>query len=313
MSVLTQLYGRIMKIITKVLITGSNGLLGQKLVKLLNQQADIEVIATSKGKNRIKDVGQFQYEQMDITNSLQTLEVVLRTKPDIIIHTAAITKVEICEQEPKLADLVNVQGTKNLIQAAEAIGVFFLYISTDFVFDGNQGLYKEEDVTNPLNYYGQTKLTAEQLIQSSKLKWAIARTVLVYGIAEDLSRSNIILWVKQSLEAQKTIRVVEDQWRTPTLVEDLAWGCWLIISKRAEGIYHISGKDFLTPHKMALKTAIFFDLDLGLISSTNAKEFVEIGKRPPITGLDISKAKKLLNYKPHSFEEGLAVLKSQLK
>ena len=297
----------------RVLITGSNGLLGQKLLKLLLSQPHITPIATSRGENRITSVSNFQYVSMDITCQEQVENVILTHEPDIIIHTAAMTRVEDCENNRQKAHEVNVMGSQHLIHAAEKINAFFLYISTDFVFDGiGKGMYKEEDSTNPPNYYGETKLEAEKLLINTTLSWAIARTVLVYGIAEDMSRSNIILWVKRSLENNKSIQVVEDQWRTPTLVEDLAKGCLAIVNKKVQGVFHISGKDFLSPYQMALETATFFGLDTKLISPTDASKFKEVGKRPPKTGFNIEKAQSVLNFKPVSFKEGLQVLSSQL-
>lgn len=297
----------------RILITGSNGLLGQKLIHLLQQQADIEIIATSRGSNRIHNTGGFQYFTMDITNPHEVSSVFERTQPNLVIHTAAMTKVEDCEKSPDQAKLINIEGTRHLLKAAETCQAFFLYISTDFVFDGKTGMYHEEDKPNPPNFYGETKLAAEQLVQESNISWAIARTILVYGISEDMSRSNIILWVKNSLSQQKEIRVVEDQWRTPTLAEDLAMGCWLIAKKMATGIFHISGKDLLTPYDIAIETSKVFNLDQSLISPTNASEFIEIGKRPAKTGFDISKAQNKLGYQPHSFQEGLNFLKQQLE
>jgi dTDP-4-dehydrorhamnose reductase len=143
-------------------------------------------------------------------------------------------------------------------------------------------------------------------------KWAILRTVLVYGIAHDYGRSNIVLWVKQNLEAHKSIQVVNDQFRTPTLAEDLAMGCWLAVSHDAEGIYHVSGKDLLTPYDMALLVAEYFKLDASLIREVDASTFTQKARRPLRTGFDISKAEQDLGFTPHTFLEGIAIVGSQL-
>jgi dTDP-4-dehydrorhamnose reductase len=190
---------------------------------------------------------------------------------------------------------------------------FFIHLSTDFIFDGEAGPYDEEAQANPLSFYGDSKLKAEEIIKNTPdLDWAIARTVLVYGIAQDMSRSNIILWVKKSLEDGKNIKVVDDQWRSPTLAEDLAMGCFLIAKHKAKGIFNISGKDLLTPYQMALKTANFFGLDKDLIEKADSTTFTQPAKRPPKTGFIIDKAKNVLGYNPHSFEEGIAILANQL-
>ena len=187
-----------------------------------------------------------------------------------------------------------------------------MQVSTDFVFDGSFGPLDESANPNPVNYYGKCKLAAEERVKQKAKSWAIVRTVLVYGITHNMSRSNIILWVKKSLESGENIQVVTDQWRTPTLAEDLAIGCYLIAMKKAQGIYHISGKDMLSPYEMAIKTADFFNLDQSLIHQTDASQFTQPAKRPPKTGFVIDKARKVLGYEPRSFEEGLKVLQSQI-
>jgi dTDP-4-dehydrorhamnose reductase len=292
----------------KILITGSNGLLGQKLVELLSQKPDIQLIATSKGKNRIAFTNGYKYLEMDITNPQQVAEVIEKTRPNAIIHTAAMTNADQCENEKDLCWTMNVIATEHLIKAAEKHQIFFCYLSTDFVFDGLSGPYSEEDLPSPVSFYGWSKYAGEEVVKRAKCPWSIVRTVLVYGITNDMSRSNIILWVKKSLEARQNIKVVTDQFRTPTLAEDLAMGCYLVVNKKAEGIFHISGKDFLTPYEMAIKTADFFGLDKSLITPVNADTFTQPAKRPPRTGFILDKAVAFLGYNPVSFEEGIKVL-----
>jgi dTDP-4-dehydrorhamnose reductase len=168
-------------------------------------------------------------------------------------------------------------------------------------------------IPNPVNYYGESKLAGEKLIQQSKVNWAILRTVLVYGVTPDMSRSNIVLWVKKSLEEGKTISVVNDQWRTPTLAEDLAMGCYLAASQKAKGIYHISGSEMLTPFEIANQTADYFNLNKALIKPADSSTFTQPAKRPPKTGFIIAKAQRELGYAPHTFTEGLGVLAEQLR
>jgi dTDP-4-dehydrorhamnose reductase len=297
----------------KILITGSNGLLGQKLVELLANDDTVELIATARGEKRLpSSIGEYVYESLDVTDRVQVLNAIDKYKPDAIIHTAAMTNVDQCEFEKEACIKLNVDAVKYLIEAAEAANSFLLHLSTDFIFDGTEGPYSEEAEGNPVSFYGESKLNAEQLLIGSNIKWAIARTVLVYGIAHDMSRSNIILWVKSSLESGKNIQVVNDQWRTPTLAEDLAMGCALIAKKQAEGIFNISGKDMLTPYDMAIKTADFFGLDKGLITETDSSKFTQPAKRPPKTGFIIDKAKNMLGYNPCSFEEGIKILADQV-
>jgi dTDP-4-dehydrorhamnose reductase len=296
----------------KILITGSNGLLGQKLVKLLSQTTGIQTIATSKGKNRVVFTEGYEYIEMDITDAKQVEKIIDKTRPDAIIHTAAITNADQCENEKDLCWTMNVTATENLIKAAEKHQIFFCYLSTDFVFDGSAGPYREEDLPSPVSFYGWSKYAGEEVVKRSKCPWSIVRTVLVYGILQDMSRSNIILWVKKSLEAKQNIKVVTDQFRTPTLAEDLAMGCYLVVNKKAEGIFHISGKNFLTPYEMAIKTADFFGLDKSLITPVNADTFTQLAKRPPRTGFVLDKAIKVLGYNSVSFEEGIEILAKQI-
>lgn len=294
------------------LITGSNGLLGQKLVRLLQEQKENQWVATARGTNRIKHLPQEYFATMDVTNPQSIQEVFARYRPSVLIHTAAMTQVDDCETQPDACYLQNVKAVEYLIDACSKYHTFFVHLSTDFIFDGKDGPYDEEAQANPISFYGNSKWEAEKKLQASSIEWAIARTVLVYGVVEDMSRSNIVLWVKKSLEEGKTIQVVDDQWRTPTLAEDLAKGVYLIAKNKAKGIFNISGKDLLSPYQMALITADFFGLDKSLIQRADSNTFVQPVKRPPKTGFMIEKARKMLGYEPHSFQEGLQIVKQQL-
>ncbi|GAB3576981.1 dTDP-4-dehydrorhamnose reductase [Spirosoma luteolum] len=297
----------------RILLTGSNGLLGQKLVGLLTQQPHVELIATARGDNRLPASADYTYRSMDITNREQVLDVIGDVRPDVVIHTAAMTDVDKCELQKDDCWAQNVVATESLVDACRATDAFLVHVSTDFIFDGTAGPYDETAEGNPISFYGWSKLAAEIIVKQSGLRWAIARTVLVYGIAHDMSRSNIILWVKKSLEDGKNIKVVTDQWRSPTLAEDLAMGCFLIADQGAEGIFNISGKEVLTPYDMAIKTADYFGLDKSLIAQADASTFTQTARRPPRTGFTLDKSRAVLGYDPHSFEEGIAVLAGQLK
>lgn len=296
----------------KILVTGSNGLLGQKLIELLIQQPDIQPIATARGANRLPFADGYDYYSMDITDPAQVAEVIEKTCPDAIVHGAAMTNVDQCEFEKENCWAQNVKAVSYLVEACQKHDIFLCHVSTDFIFDGAAGPYTEEAQANPLSFYGWSKYAAEKLVQHSTARWAIVRTVLVYGIAYDMSRSNIILWVKKSLEEGKNIKVVTDQWRTPTLAEDLAIGCYLIANQAATGIFNISGKDFLTPYEMAIKTADYFDLDKNLIAQADSTTFSQPAQRPARTGFVLDKAQQILHYKPRSFDEGIAILAGQM-
>lgn len=298
-----------------VLVTGANGLLGQKLIGFLRNDENADLIGTGKGASRLPESweGSYTWIELDITDREQVMRIFSETKPDSVIHTAAMTQVDDCEKDREGCRILNVEAVRYLIEACEKYDTHLIHLSTDFIFDGEEGPYTEEALPNPVNYYGVTKMEAENLLFASKIRWAIVRTVLVYGIAQDMSRSNIILWVKKSLEEGKTIKVVNDQWRTPTLAEDLAEGCILIMKKGAMGVFNISGADFLTPYDMAMQTAEYFGLDKTLISESDSTLFTQPAKRPPRTGFIIDKAKKELGYSPKSFLAGIGILAKQLK
>jgi len=296
----------------KILITGSNGLLGQKLVELFMKEQKVEIIATAKGENRLPLSDGYTFHSMDMTNQENVTEAINKFAPDVLIHTAAMTNVDQCESEKEACWALNVRSLDYLVAACKANNTFLVHLSTDFIFDGSAGPYDENAQANPISFYGWSKLASEHIVKHSNIKWAIARTVLVYGIAHDMSRSNIILWVKKSLEDGKKINVVNDQWRTPTLAEDLAKGCALIAEKEAEGVFNISGKDLLNPFQMAHLTADFFGLDKSFIHEATAATFSQPAKRPPKTGFTIEKAVKELGYNPVSFQEGISILASQI-
>jgi dTDP-4-dehydrorhamnose reductase len=304
----------------KILITGSNGLLGQKLVYKLRNRAGIQCIATARGENRLVKQDGYDYSQLDITNEANVEEVFSKYMPDVVINTAAMTNVDACETDRDGALLLNATSVQYQVNSLEKLkrshagyNPHFIHLSTDFIFDGTHGPLDENEKPNPLSYYAETKLKAEEIVMSSSLDWAIARTVLVFGIVDNMSRSNIVLWVKSSLEQGKTINVVDDQFRTPTLAEDLADGCILIAEKRAKGIYNISGKDFYSILELARTVADYYGLDKNLIKPSKSADIKQPAKRPPVTGFIIDKARKELGYNPHSFVEGIRMLEDQLK
>lgn len=297
----------------KILVTGSNGLLGQKLIKLLGNKPDIELLATSKGANRVSNQEGYQYQALDITNQQEINSIFDTFKPNVVINTAAMTNVDACEKDKELCWDLNVNAVKYMIAASEKHNTHLIHLSTDFVFDGKEGPYKETDQPNPLSYYGKSKYEAEKLLQVSNIKWAIARTIIVYGVAENMSRSNIVLWAKEALEKGNPLTIVDDQFRSPTLAEDLAMGCWLIAEKHAEGIYHLSGKDNLSVLDLVYAVADFYGYDKSIITAISSASLNQTAKRPPKTGFILDKAINELGYLPCSFEEGLAIITEQLK
>ncbi|MFT5723249.1 MAG: dTDP-4-dehydrorhamnose reductase [Bacteroidia bacterium] len=294
-----------------VLVTGSNGLLGQKLTDLYLTKLDVNLIATAKGNNRHLVPEGYTYAEMDITNETDVERVIQRFKPDVIIHGAAMTNVDACELDPEACELLNVRATQYLVNAANHVNAHLVFVSTDFIFDGTSGPYKEDAIPSPLSIYGHSKLKAEQIVINQSASWAIARTVLVYGLVADMSRSNIVLWARESLANGKSINVVDDQYRSPTLAEDLAYGCYLIADQTATGVFNISGKDQMNIYELVQRVADYFGLRMEHVSRIDSESLNQPAKRPPITGFDLSKSKRVLGYAPHSFDEGIEIIYNQ--
>lgn len=289
----------------KVLVTGANGFLGHYLSKQLLER-EYEVIATDKGACRLPFIDNkfFHYDSMDFTQPFAVHDVFEKHRPGVVVHAGAMSKVDECEQNQWQAYATNVEGTVTVLLNAEEHKCFFIFISTDFIFDGDKGMYVEEDIPGPVNFYGKTKLEAEAAVKEYEYGWAIVRTILVYG--KPISgKANILTVVKEKLERGEEYSVVNDQVRTPTFVEDLAAGIIAVIERKAKGIYHLSGEDVLTPFDMAVMVADHLSLNKSLIKKVTSASFSQAAKRPPKTGLVIDKARKKLGFNPVSFGEGL--------
>jgi dTDP-4-dehydrorhamnose reductase len=297
----------------KVLVTGSNGLLGQKLTERILAKNDFELIATAKGSNRYSQKEGYLYAEMDILDEANVMEVITKIKPDAVINTAAMTNVDTCETEKEACWALNVKSVEYLIKACKVNDVQLVHLSTDFIFDGLAGPYKEDDAPCPVSFYGESKLAAELLLQESDIDWTVLRTIIVYGIVNDMSRSNIVLWAKGALEKGNPINIVNDQWRMPTLAEDLAEICLLAAEKRAKGVFNASGKDMMSIMELVEQVADFYKLDKSLIHPISSASLNQVAKRPVKTGFILDKSIKELGYNPHSFTEGMQIMEAQIK
>jgi dTDP-4-dehydrorhamnose reductase len=298
----------------KILLTGSNGLLGQKLVALLHRAPGVELVATARGSNRLAtSYPALHFRPLDVTDAAQVQQVLAQERPTHVIHAAAMTQVDECELNQAACWAQNVTAVEYIAAACAQFDVHLTHLSTDFIFNGTEALLSEDAQPDPISHYGASKLAAERAVQATTgLRWAIARTVLVYGTSLAGGRSNLVLWVRESLRNQQKIKVVNDQWRTPTLAEDLAQGCWLVAQHSAQGIFHLSGRELLTPFQMAQQVAAQFELDPTLLEPVDGRVFTQAARRPPRTGFRIAKAERELGYHPHTFAEGLAVVQQQL-
>ncbi|MEY3238102.1 MAG: hypothetical protein RI883_2203 [Bacteroidota bacterium] len=292
----------------RILITGSNGLLGQKIVSLCLKHK-IEFLATSLGENRNEDCPDINYNQLDITIQEQVNTLFGNFKPSHVIHTAAITNVDYCELNKEECELVNAKAVQYLFHSAKNIAAHFQLLSTDFVFDGEKGNYSEEDEVNPLSIYGISKANAEKiLIEDNYKNWSIVRTIIVYGTGNNLSRSNIICWAKDALEKGNDLSIIDDQFRAPTWTLDLAWACLVICKLQKNGIFHISGPETMSIFEIVNRVAKHFSYSTENLHRSNSKNLNQPAKRPPKTGFNLAKAKRELNYNPKSLEQTLDLL-----
>lgn len=292
----------------RILFTGSNGLLGNKIALQLVKK-DTAFLATSKGVNRNSNVLDFQYASLDITKSNQLKRTIELFRPTHIIHTAALTNVDYCESNPELCHEVNVIATKNIFDLCHDQNIHFQLLSTDFVFDGKKGNYSENDTRNPLSIYAKSKVDAENLLMNSNYKnWSIVRTIILYGKAENLSRGNLVLWAKEALKKQTHIKVIDDQFRAPTWADDLAWACLKICELNERGIFHISGPETYSILEIVHKIAKFYNYSTACIEGVDTQTLNQPAKRPPKTGFDLEKAKTILGYCPMKLEQTLAFI-----
>lgn len=298
----------------RVLITGANGMLGQELVRQMGRIPTYDILATSRQNAPLFDGGSCGYLPMDIGDMKAVSAAFQDFSPDTVINCAAMTEVDACETDRDICWQINAEAVENLGRLCHKTGTHLIQVSTDFIFDGLTGPYKEQDRPNPLSYYGRSKLAGENgARQAGPDQWAIARTVLVFGTGENLSRSNFVLWVVDALSKGETIRVVTDQFRSPTYAPDLANGIERLVRFKKNGIYHISGRETLSVYDIAIQTADVFGLDKSLIKRTDSMQFKQRALRPPRTGFLILKAETELGYKPHSLKDALADLSRRLK
>lgn len=292
----------------KILITGANGLLGQKLVNQLEKNGQ-DYVATGRGENRNPLCPDEKYYSLDITQEAAVKDCFEQLRPTHVINTAAMTNVDACEDDVDGCQLLNVEAVRILWEASKAIQAHFQLLSTDFVFDGEQGDYKETDLPRPLSIYGQSKLDAEELLTKDENEnWSIVRTIIILGKTPGMSRSNILLWAKGALEKGDALTIVDDQFRAPTWADDLAWACRRIIELDKKGIYHICGPETLSILEIVQRVGKYYNLNTDLIQPIKSATLNQKAKRPPKTGFDLSKAKTELGYAPKTLEEILEQL-----
>jgi len=297
---------------TRILVTGANGLLGQALVRHLSASDDHDVIATARDDAPRFDVPG-EYLPLDITTPDDVETVLDNQNPDVVVNCAAVSDVTECDENRNRAWAVNARSVRTLAKQCRALDAHLVQVSSDFVFNGKNGPYDERARPDPVNYYGRTKLAGENVLREFDfLDWSIVRTVLLYGTAKDLTRSNVVLWMIDQLSQGEVIHVVNDQWRTPTYAPDLADGLVHLIDREKTGIFHLSGREMVTIHELAETVAEVFDFDHDLIDPVPSDYFEDAVERPSKTGFIILKAETELGYDPRSLDEGLRAVGREL-
>ena len=295
----------------RVLVIGSNGLLGQKITELLIRGSAYRITLASKAEKPIRQLATADYTPLDITSKQDVKKVVHTCEPDVIVNAAAMTNVDECEKERDLAWRINVSGVENLIDASKRDNVKLFHVSTDYVFDGKAGPYDENARPEPLSHYGKSKLASENALRVSGMEYFIARTMVLYGYAPG-AKSNFALWLIQNLERKMPVRVVHDQYGNPTLADDLAYALVSAIELNRAGIYNVAGRDIVNRYEFALALARVFSFDASLITPIKTSVLRQPAARPLKSGLVTLKAEVELGYKPSTIEQGLTVLKNQL-
>lgn len=275
----------------RLFVTGGSGLLGSKF-----RDGEYDIIKTHHQNPSKESI------LLDISSKEDVKKKIISVSPDVVIHTAALTDVDYCEDHHQEAWKINAKGTENIVKACEKIDCKLIYVSTDFVFDGERGNYTEKDETNPLNYYALTKLKGEEFVRNSNLDYAIARVSVLYGWHEKL---NFVTWVIGELKKNKRINIVTDQYNSPTLADNAAEALMRIYEKDKSGTYHVAGDERISRFHFAENITEIFDLDEDLINPIKSDELIQRARRPRDTSLSVEKAKMDLKIKLLNTKEGL--------
>ncbi|NNF58825.1 MAG: SDR family oxidoreductase [Rhodothermaceae bacterium] len=297
----------------RVLVTGADGLIGQALVRRLADWPEADVLATGLDDTRRHASGSGGYVPLDITQTGALEQLFVDFAPSVVVHLAALSKVEDCEADKEAAWALNVDAMAHLARACKRHGARLLFLSTDFLFDGTDGPYAEDDRPNPVNAYGRSKLAAENAIRLSGLThWSIVRTSLVFGEGERLKRRNFATLLAALLNRDGTFLAATDQYRTPTYAPDLADGLMRIIRFDRDGVYHIAGRERLTVYDFARQMATAFGFEAEQIEPTTTAELHPGAPRPLDGGLLILRAESELRYRPRPLADALAHLAPRL-
>lgn len=293
----------------RYLIVGSNGMLGQRLVKLYSNDNLVELSTCSAEEISYND--NVDYKAVDITDREQVKKITYDFTPDVIINSAAFTNVDLCETQRETAWKANVKAVEYLAECARVIDAKIVHISTDYVFDGKNGPYSEKDNPNPISYYGRGKLASENALRISGVSYLIFRTNVLYGPVRK-GRHDFVRWVYDSLKNGKTINIVTDQINNPTYIDDLARGIKKALDFKKEGVYHTGGLEFISRFDFTVRIAEYFGLNKRLINPILTSDLNQPAKRPLKSGLITIKAQSEFGYSAASLEESLLKMKEEL-
>lgn len=296
----------------RILVTGANGLLGQKVVHAFSSQEDFDVMATAKGPKLEDNTASCGYISLDISSRKAVKEIVRDFEPDLIVNCAAMTHVDKCEIEKEACWQINVDGVQHLAESCKPNNIRLIHFSTDYVFDGKNGPYREDAKVNPLSYYGKSKLAGENAIIATGIDFVIFRTMVVYGLGIN-TKANFATWLVNELKEGKKVNIVTDQIGNATLVDDLAQATFQSAKKSLKGIYNAAGSDIMSRFDFAVLLAKVFNYDAKLITPILTKSLNQPAPRPLNSGLIVLKAESEMGFKFSSTEEGLLRFKQQLK
>lgn len=291
----------------KVMIVGGGGLLGQKMIEVLKRETDWKLSSVIRAG--IADIeGSVEFDTLQ-RKDWKEIALAERWKPDVIINCAAMTNVDMCELRKEDAWRTNVNLVEILCEVSRKVDSRLIQLSTDYVFDGTAGPYSETDVPNPINYYGKTKLAAENVCTRSGVETAIVRTMWLYGDAEG-GKSTFPAWVVKSLAAKESIRVVTDEIGTPTLTDDLAYGIVKLIESKRTGTFNLAGPVTMSRWDHARIIASTIGADPELVSAATTADLNRTARRPLQSGLDTLKAKTQLAFSAQEPAEGLRICRT---
>lgn len=297
--------------IKKILVTGANGLLGQAISKVFEEESDFDLLLTSiEDKSFVRS--KYQYQKLDITNRNEIREIVNSFTPEVIINCAAFTDVDKCETEKLLCWKLNVDAVKNLILAARPRKIKLVHYSTDYIFDGKNGPYSEDAIPSPISFYGRSKLASENAIFASGINFLIIRTMVLFGRAENI-KSNFALWLIDKLRNREPVYIADDMYGNSTHVSDLAYGTLKAIEKDVSGVYNIAGADIKSRYEFAIILCEVFGFDKRLVHRVKTKDLNLLAHRPLKSGLITLKAVTELGFKPMDTLESLRLLKYELE